>query len=269
MTEPSKSDTKVEEVWRKFLTTGHATKELRMRHLFGLLPANPRCRFCNAPFQGVGATLVRLVYDKRPSKLNPRLCNSCENLASQHQGGAEIELSMLFADVRGSTTLAERMRPAEFSRLINRFYTAVTDVLIRTDALIDKLVGDQVTGLYVPGFAGTEHARRAVEAAQEILRVTGHGDSAGPWIPLGAGVHTGTAFVGSVGSKEGATDITVLGDAANTAARLSSNARQGEILISEAAYAAAGLDLPDLERRVLELKGKCEPVTVHVLTKYG
>ena len=199
----------VEATWRNFLTQGDKTKELRYRRLFRFLPANPRCRFCNAPFHGLGAVLVKLIFDKGPSKLNPRLCNVCENFAKKYQGGAEVELSLLFADVRGSTTLAEGMSAVEFSRLINRFYIAVTDVLIRTDALIDKLIGDQAAGIYVPGFAGRDHAARAIEAAQQVLQVTGHHHPDGPWIPLGVAVHTGTAFVGSVGTTDGTTDITV------------------------------------------------------------
>ena len=192
--------------------------------------------------------------------------NACDNFAVQHQGGAEVELSLLFADVRGSTTIAEGMGPGEFSQLINRFYNAVTEVLMRTDALIDKIIGDQVAGMYVPGFAGADHASRAVKAAREVLKVTGHQDPNGPWIPLGAAVHTGVAFVGSVGSAKGTSDITVLGDTANTAARLSSNALQGEILVSEAAWTAARLASDGVEQRTLELKGKTEPISVFVLT---
>jgi adenylate cyclase len=161
------------------------------------------------------------------------------------------------------------MSPTEFSRIISRFYSKATQVMVQSDALIDKIMGDQVAGMYVPGFAGPAHARRAVEAAQEILRVTGHSSPEGPWIPLGAGVHTGIAFVGSMGSELGPTDITVLGDAANTAARLSTNAKQGEILISEATYAAAGLQLDNPEQRDLELKGKSELFSVYVLTDYA
>ena len=209
--------------------------------------------------------MVRFFFDKHPSNLNPQLCNVCEIFARQHQGGAEIELTMLFADVRGSTTLAEGMNPTEYSKLINRFYSTATRVLVTTDALIDKIIGDQVAGMYVPGFAGQEHARRAIEAAQEILRATGHSSAEGPWIPLGAGVHTGTAFVGALGSEEGTIDITVLGDAANTAARLSTNAGIGEILVSEPAVKAAGLETNDLVQREIELKGKSEPLTTWVI----
>jgi adenylate cyclase len=157
------------------------------------------------------------------------------------------------------------MNPTDYSKLINRFYSTATQVMVNSDALIDKIIGDQVAGMYVPGFAGKEHARRAIEAAQEILQATGHNSPKGPWIQLGVGVHTGTAFVGSLGSEQGTTDITVLGDAANIAARLSTNAGVGEILISEPAFSSAGVELGDLEKRVLELKGKSEPLNVWVI----
>jgi adenylate cyclase len=158
------------------------------------------------------------------------------------------------------------MSSLEYSKLINRFYNTATRVMVRSDALIDKIIGDQVAAMYVPGFAGAAHARRAVEAARDILRATGHSSPEGPWIPLGVGVHTGTAFVGAVGSEEGTTDITVLGDAPNTTARLASSAMQGEILISDAAFVAAQMDLNGLEIRQLALKGKTERVLVHVLS---
>jgi adenylate cyclase len=196
------------------------------------------------------------------------MCNVCEDFASQYQGGAEIELTMLFVDVRGSTSLAEQMTPMEYSRLINRFYTVATRIMVWTDALIDKIIGDQAAGMYVPGFAGKDHAQKALQAAQEIMTATGHGTTDGPWISLGVGVHTGVAFVGSLGSDEGTSDITVLGDAANTAARLSSRAGIGEILISSTTSSAIGLETTKLEQRVLELKGKTERVSVSVLEDY-
>jgi adenylate cyclase len=258
----------VEHVWRTYLTTGENEKERRQRQLFRLLPGHHRCKSCYAPFYGLGSRIVRVMYGKRPSHMNPNLCNACEEFAKEYQGGAEIELSLLFVDVRGSTTLAERMSPLEYSQLVNRFYTTATRVLVRTDALIDKIIGDQVAGMYVPGFAGKDHARRALQAARAILKDTGHAADGGPWIPLGAGVHTGVAFVGSVGTGDGTSDITVLGDVPNTTARLSSIAQEGEILISDSAYSAAGLGFTDLEQRQLDLKGKSETLSVHVIKDY-
>lgn len=260
-----KSPEAVEEFWRTYLTTGEFEKERRQRHLFRLLPGSPRCKNCYAPFQGTGSIIVKTFYGKEPSNLSPQLCNICEQFAQQFQGGAEIELSLLFADVRGSTTLAETMNPTQYSQLINRFYKTATKVMVNSDALIDKIIGDQVAGMYVPGFAGQEHARRAIDAAQNILHLTGHQDKDGPWIELGVGVHTGTAFVGSLGSEQGTTDITVLGDAANIAARLSTEAGVGEVLISEPAFTAADIQLGDLEKRTLNLKGRSEPMVVWVL----
>ena len=246
-----------EEQWR-LLLTGEDPQLRKGRHFFKRLPDNPRCQLCNAPFHGLGSPIMRIM-GRSPSKLNPRFCGIC--LETSPVGGAEIELTMLFADVRGSTTLAEGMRPALFGSLINRFFGTATQVLVETDAMIDRLVGDQVIALYLPAFAGLQHARAAVEAAKALLRATGHTDPNGPWIPVGVGIHTGVAFVGKVG-QEAVNDITVLGDAPNVAARLSSLARPGEILISDIAFTAASLDTGEMASRQVELKGRQEPVRI-------
>ena len=122
-------------------------------------------------------------------------------------------------------------------------------------------VCDELVAMFVPLLAGERHAARAVDAARALLVATGH--PAAPWVPIGAGVHTGLAWIGAVG--EGAhTEITALGDGVNTTARLASVAQAGEILVTDSAAGAAGLD-PALERRSLELKGKESPTDVVVL----
>lgn len=136
---------------------------------------------------------------------------------------------MLFADVRGSTALAETMTSAAFSSLMNRYYEAATKVLVETDAFIDKLVGDAVVALYLPIFTGPNHARPAVQAAVDLLTATGHGGSAAPWLPIGIGVHSGVAYFGTVSGVEGTfSEFTALGDNVNVAARLCSMAGIGE-----------------------------------------
>jgi adenylate cyclase len=247
--------------WRTVLTGENAGLR-RGRRLLRLLPKSPRCKLCNAPFAGPGGPLMRLL-DKGPAGMNPRFCSDC--LRKIPLGGAEIELSLLFADVRGSTGLAERVSLREFAQLMNRFYAVGTEVLIGTDALVDRFLGDQVVGLYVPGFAGQDHARRAVDAAQALLCATGHDDPKGPWLPVGIGVHTGLAYVGTVGSADAVADVTVLGDAANTAARLASAAGPGEILVSDAAAMAANLEAELLEPRRLHLRGRAQPMGVRVM----
>jgi adenylate cyclase len=250
-----------EEDWYQMLTEGEPIPH-RLYHLHGLLPSDPRCKMCGSPFKGWGGFIMHLM-GRDQSRYNPRFCEKCK--VFEHPGGAEVPLTMLFADVRGSTQLAEQMSARDFSRLMNRFYTVASRVLIQTDAMVDRLLGDEAIGLYLPGFAGREHPRRAIEAGQDLLKLTGHQDPKGPWIPVGVGVHTGRAYVGVVGGVESTADFTALGDNVNITARLASEASPGEILISEASYAAAELNREDLERRQMELKGKSEPIGVRVM----
>lgn len=255
----------VDEMWYKNLTEGNVRMR-HYRHLYGLLPSNPRCKNCHRPFAGIGGALLRILQGTRKSDKNPRFCAGCYGFTSQFPGGAEIALTMLFVDVRGSTTIAEKMDAPEFSRLMNRFYEATINVLVQADAVIDKLVGDEVTALFIPGFAGEEHARRALAAGQDLLGVTGHADPGGPWVPVGVGIHTGSAWVGSIAGASGAAaDFTALGDNVNIAARLASAASQGEVVASEATFKAARRETAGLEERQLQLKGKSELVRVRVL----
>jgi class 3 adenylate cyclase len=130
---------------------------------------------------------------------------------------------------------------------------------------VDRLVGDEVVALYIPGFAGQRHAQRAFEAARLLLRATGHADEDGPWMPIGVGVHTGLAYVGMVGSEGGVSDLTAMGDSMNVAARITELASTGEALVSQPAFAAAGLNGGDYEQRRLALKGRKGSIDVLVL----
>ena len=104
-----------EEMWERMLT-GDFPRLQRMRWVWGALPSPPRCKLCNAPFRGAGGVLMRAIA-YGPSPLNRRLCKWCIRAALKHPGGAEIEISVLFADIRGSTAIAEGMQPGEFSQL--------------------------------------------------------------------------------------------------------------------------------------------------------
>ncbi|MCW5875445.1 MAG: adenylate/guanylate cyclase domain-containing protein [Anaerolineales bacterium] len=227
--------------------------------LLKVLPSDPRCIWCHAPFRGPGAPLMRAI-GKDKSRYNPNLCNECETMVVANNASAEVDMALLFADIRGSTALAENRNPAEFSQLINRFYREATAVLVDEGAFIDKLAGDQVAAFFVSGLAGAQYHQSALRSAQKILQATGHNDPAGPWVPVGIGLHSGLSYFGAVGTPDGMTDITMLGDAANTAARLSSAAGPGEILVSETIAAHIDLDTGGLEKRRLELKGKSQAV---------
>jgi hypothetical protein len=115
--------TNPDRVWHEWFSTSAFGVDKDLRRVFRILPHDPRCKFCNAPFEGLGGSLVRVLFGKQRSALNPRFCNMCDEASRMFPGGNEVEMSMLFADVRGSTALSEKMSPTEFSKLINRFYT--------------------------------------------------------------------------------------------------------------------------------------------------
>lgn len=252
-----------DEQWRTMLLSPFPWR--RTRRIQSRIPSSPHCKMCAAPFGAPGSLLMRFMGRARWAK-NPKYCAGCFAMLRANHGGAEVECSLLFADIRGSTTLAEHMAPREFTRLMGRFYDTSSEVLVNHDAFVDKFVGDEIIGIFVPAMAGASHARRAIDAAQALLTRTGHGDANGPWVPVGVGVNTGNAYVGSIGQGSD-TELTAMGDVVNTTARLSSVAAAGEVLVTVPAAASAGLSLDGLERRSLNLKGKTETTDVLVLTQ--
>lgn len=175
-----------------------------------------------------------------------------------------MPLSVLFADVRGYTSLTEGLSPAEVPALMNRFYETASSALLSTGGLLGQTEGDNVLGLFVPGLAGKDYPRRAVEGARTLLRSVGYGSDEGNWLDIGLGIASGEDFVGNVGGG-GYKDFTALGDVTNTAARLTAQALAGEILIDAMTFETVAEDYPDAERRELELKGKSAPVVTFVI----
>jgi adenylate cyclase len=151
----------------------------------------------------------------------------------------------------------------EFRRLMARFYAEAAAAVDSRNGIVDKFAGDELVALFIPGFAGEDHAADAIAAALELLQRTGN-DDAEPWLPVGAGVHLGKAYIGTVGEEE-ALDFTALGDPVNTAARLAAVAGAGEILVSGVAAAEAGLNTAGLEMRSLDLRGRSEPLAAFVV----
>src|SRR5262245_42264130 len=244
-------------MWHDWFMTDAFAVEKRLYSYFRLLPHDPRCRLCRAPFHGFGGLAVRVLYGRRPSNLNPHFCNVCEDFAKRFPGGAEVEMSMLFADVRGSTALSEQLTVTEFRELINRFFVESSKAIANEFGLLEKLAGDAVAAFWGAGFAGPQYVARTIQAAQKIQQVM-----AQEKIPVGIGVHAGVAYFGAMGSAEGLVNISAIGDEVNTAARLASKAAAGEIILSQAVLGQAHLDGSELEARTLELKGISEPVTV-------
>ena len=145
-----------EEQWREVLT-GEVRGLQRMRSVMLRIPSEPRCKLCAAPFGRPGQSFLRFVgFGQSP--INRRLCKGCIRSIHKKPGGADVDVSVLFADVRGSTALAERISPHDFSSLMARFYGTAAQVVDRSEGIIDKFVGDEVMALFIPGFSGQAHA---------------------------------------------------------------------------------------------------------------
>ncbi len=251
---PRNSDPATEAAWREALVNGH-------RGRLTFLPSDPRCMVCRRPFRGVGGRLLRSLQDYRPARMTPNMCNLCEDFLPP--GGAEVDVAILFADLRGSTAIGAAMGSSEYAAILNRFYEATSHVLIAAESWIDKLVGDEIMALYVPSM-GPGYRLRAVRTAIALLEAVGYRPDGEPWVSVGVGVHAGPAFVGKVGA-EGVQQVTALGDTVNTAARIQAQAAPGELLIGEDLYQSVANDYPDLEQRYLELRGKDAPVPVRAI----
>ena len=246
------SDERRSEYWYRLLSG--EIRGLRPDHrFFRSLPSAPRCKLCHAPFEGPFAPILGKIGFGRWD-LNAQLCGFCIKGIAKHEGGAEIPVSLLYTDVRDSTALAETLTPAEFRSTLRPFFKATAAAVDAEWGIIDHIVGDGVMAMWIPGFVGQEHPRRAVAAGRSLVETLQSETD----LAAGVGIHTGEAYVGVVG-EPGSRDFTVVGDTANTTARLGSSGSRGELVMSEEVATAAGVDTAGLERRVLELKGKTEP----------
>jgi adenylate cyclase len=224
--------------------------------LIAALPSSPRCSICGAPFAGFGRHIVgRLGY--RPSRKNPNICSVC--VETSPPGGMNQQIGVLFADLRGFTSRFEGADPREASLLLRRFYRAAEDVLF-PDAVIDKLIGDEVMALYLadlnPDVDLEDVPALMLRHAEELLRAVGYASDSEPFAEMGVGIDIGEAFVGNIGERA-LYDFTAVGDVVNTASRLQGQAKGGEIVLSE--RVAAGLPEPVGVPVELTLKGKSRP----------
>ena len=246
--------------------TGESPGLASRRRLFRRIPSPPRCKLCAAPFAGLGGLMLRHA-GYRQSPGNPALCTRCiTELRKRQMTGVEIPITLLFSDVRGSTAMGEHMRPADFHAFLDRFYRLASDSIVAHDGIVDKVVGDEVIGLFFGGISGPDHPAVAVAAAIDLAeRAAQASRTPSVSIPAGTAVHTGVAFVGATGLGTTVDDFTALGDSVNITARLASAAAAGEVIVSVTAAEAARIATGHLERRSVGIRGRTEPIEVIVL----
>jgi adenylate cyclase len=190
-----------------------------------------------------------------PSRKNPRICARCIEHAPE--GGAIVPVAVLFADVRGYTALCERLGPGEVASFVQTFYETSSAALLAQEGLLGQIAGDEIEGIFVPGLAWSNYRRTAVEAARSLVRAVRYTS-----VEVGIGVASGEEFVGNVGGG-GYKDFAAVGDVTNVAARLTSSARDGQIVVDEDTYREVALAFPDAKREELALKGKSASVPAY------
>jgi adenylate cyclase len=231
----------------------------RFRWVNRHVPSSPRCNLCLVPFGGLGR-----IGGIKPSRKNPNFCRGCFEMAPV--GGFDMEVGVLFADIRGFTAWCESQPPHVVAQALNQFYATASEVLTAGDGLVDKLVGDEIMGLFLSVFPslGDQTCEVMVDAARQILSRIGHSSLDAERLPVGVGLTFGVASVGNVGAGE-VKDFTAVGDVVNTAARLQASASPGEILMSAAVYERVARRIPHATHRMVVVKGKTEPVSAYSL----
>ncbi len=178
-----------------------------------------------------------------------------------------LPLTVLFSDMRGFTTIAERADPEVIVETLNQHLAAMTEVVLAHEGTLDKFVGDEVMAIFGAPVPMPDHALRAVKTALDMQRV--HGELLARWAvegrqgaPIGIGVNTGEMVVGNIGCELQA-DYTVIGDAVNLASRLCGIAKEGQVLISEATCQLVRDHVRVNKLLPVKVKGRVEPVQIY------
>ncbi|NNU79916.1 adenylate/guanylate cyclase domain-containing protein [Halovulum dunhuangense] len=243
-----------EELWYQVFQEGHPVL-LGKQKRFSMLPGRARCKLCRAPLTGIGGWITRRI-GLEPSSRNPFFCNACDGFLQAFPGGAEVDLSILFCDLRDSVPLSAAMSPKEFKQLITFMRETIIPVLWQAEGFVLQFQGDAVIGVWPPGFSGKDYARKAVTGGMRLPRALESNPFNGRALPVGIALHTGRAYLGTVASVNGnMQEVSAFGFDVNVAARLAAAANAGEVLISEAALKAAGRTIDEAELRSYDLKG--------------
>lgn len=187
-----------------------------------------------------------------------------ENPDSFKLGGVSQTITILFADIRGFTRISEHAPPEKIVNLLNRYFSAMTDIIFAHGGTLDKYLGDGLMALFGAPTATPDDASNALNAAVAMQRrMLGINrelrDEGFPEIGVGMGLHTGEVIVGYIGSDR-RSEYTAIGDTVNTSSRLESNARGGEILISDATAKAAHSRYKLKPREPIMVKNRQQPV---------
>jgi adenylate cyclase len=243
-----------EELWKQVFGEGHPVLVKKQRR-FIKLPNDPRCKLCYAPFAGFGGFLMRLT-GLMPSDRNPQYCNKCDGFLKAFPGGAEVDMTVLILDIRGSVDLSGRLSSKDYAQTVNKMREITSAVIAQNKGFILEFQGDSVVAVFPPGFTGPDHAAMGISAAHGILRQSLNIEGQNEAVAIGVGVHTGPVYICTVTAAGGAMQgVSIFGQDVNFVARLAANANKNEALISPSTYSAAGEDLPAEDIVEIQMKG--------------
>lgn len=253
-----------QDLWTTIFAQGHPAL-LKQHWLHRKLPMKPRCRLCLVPFKGIGGWFMRLKGKKQNSR-NPNYCNACDKFMETYPGGAEVEMSILYVDIRQSTQYATSNNAADVSSRINVFLNEATRIITEHDGFVLAFYGDCIVAAWPPGFCGQDHAQKAQQAAKQLVNNKTMKDKQGNVIPVGVGVHTGKVFISTVSALQGTfRDVSIFGSNVNLTARLAAAAAAGQVLTSAENILASGGKPETFSSQSMELKGFDELVTAYTL----
>ena len=189
-----------------------------------------------------------------------------ENEDSLNLGGTESEITILFSDIRGFTSMSEKLSPTEIVKLLNKYFKSMIDVVFKYNGTLDKIVGDELMVLYGVPLKGEDDTDNAVKTAIKMFQALDKfnekivKEGYKPF-KIGIGINKGKAVSGNIGSEQ-QMNYTVIGDTINLGARLCSHAKSGEILISSSVKGVISNDYPFKKIPSIEVKGKSKPIDV-------
>lgn len=211
------------------------------------------------PLRGVVSVPFR-AFGIRPSRMNPNTCTICETMFEKvmKKRHVIVDATVVFADLRGYTTLSQSHSTEAVSTLLDTFYDECASAIWEHDGILNKTMGDGLMAVFNFPISHDDHAARALLAAREIqarwreIRQT-LPETSGEAVGVGIGMDTGQVNFGEFGHSH--TDITAIGTVVNTAARAQAAATSGQILLTEAVHARAQSGLTGSQARDYQLKG--------------
>ena len=222
------------------------------------------------PIRGVASAPFR-AFGIRPSRMNPNACTICELMFTKVMRARKITINatIMFADLRGYTSLSQSQSPDAVSGLLDAFYDECANAIWEHEGLLNKTIGDAVMAVFNFPLRRESHARNAVLAARQIQAnwrdqranlVEAYGLT-GSELGIGIGIHTGELSFGEFGHSH--RDLTAIGTVVNTASRAQSVAEADQILVTKAVFDRTQPDLKDSPSKAFKLKGFDAPIELY------